>query len=143
MIGSFITGQLWKLMTGAAGVLTLVLAFFLFQANIENRTLTRQIQVTDKRVNDPKNGLLVQLERERINTVTVREGLTRQNNSLRAQAAEDARNLALVSSQLATTQRENRQNLERITKIMALPPQGSLPIDRYDDIDRRLLETLK
>ena len=139
----FLSGQLWKFATAGAALIALGLSLALLNASIENRSLTKQITVAEKRINDPKTGLVVRLAQAETNVVTVRVALTRQNEQLKQHSAQAEARLALLSAQLSDTQRRNRRNLDKINKLMALPPQGPQPIDRYEDIDRRLVESLK
>lgn len=135
--------MLWKVATTGAAVLAAVLGTLLALAYLDNKALSQQIAVTEHRINDPKVGLVAQLAQAETNVVTVRTALTRQNAVLVARGRADAERLARVSDQLFDTQRQNRERLVIIDRLMALPPKGDSLIDRYNDIDRRLLETLQ
>lgn len=136
-------GQLWKFATGGAAIISLCLTIALTMAYLENKVLNHQIELADHRVNDPKVGLVALLAQSETNVATLRTTLTRTTEVLTRQVLADQFRLTQISAQLADTQRENHRKQIVIERIMALPPKGLSLEDRYEDIDRRLLETLK
>ena len=136
-------GQMWKFATGGAAIISLGLTIALTMAYLENKVLSHQIELTDHRVNDPKVGLVALLAQSETNVATLRTTLTTTTEVFTKQAQVDRLRLSYVSAQLVSTQRDNRRKQIVIERIMALPPKGNSIEDRYNDIDRRLLETLK
>ena len=138
MISTWIAAQGWKLATGTAAIASIILGFLLAQTYMENRHLVHQIEVAATKASE----LQANLAQSRTNGATLQVSLDRQNLALKTQKFEAEQRLQEVEAALEATRRENRQQAERLRKILATPPKGATVEDRYNDIDRRLLESL-
>lgn len=139
MIQGWLLSQAWKLATGGAVIASVVLGFFLAQTYIENRQLVRQIEVATQEAMD----LQADLAQSHTNTATLQVNLDRQNLALRTQEAEAEARLRVTEAALEEVRKQNKEQAERLRKILAVPPKGATVEDRYEDIDRRLVESLK
>ena len=136
-------GQMWKFMTGGAAILSLGLSIALVVAHIQNKSLERQIETSRLRIEDPRTGLVALLAQAETNVATLHTTIKTNNETYQRRSQADADRLAKVSLQLEETQRDNRKRQQILDRVMILPPRGSSLEERYEDIDRRLLEMLK
>jgi hypothetical protein len=139
----FLTGGLWKIMTGLAGLLSIALSLALANSYFQNRTLQHQVAVIDARINDPKTGFIMKLAQADTNVATLKVALDQQNLKLQAQSDADAKALSDVEAALDAVQHDNQKKDRVISKFLAIPPKGDTLIDRYQDIDQRLVGGLK
>lgn len=140
---SFFTAQIWKIATGGAAIISIVLGIALTMSYMENRSLISQVAKAERSINDPKTGYVVRLVQCRTNAAALQVALDKQTRALKDRAASDASALQSVTDQLRDTQRRNRERGENTQRVFALPPKGVTLEDHYEDIDKRLLETLK
>lgn len=133
----------WKLATGTAALVAVLLGFALTQSYLENRYLARQIELADKRINDPKTGFQARLAQSHTNAATLATSLNVQSSAMIKSQSEAEIRLAETEAQLALAHRQNKEQLAKILKLLATPPKGVTILDRYSDIDNRLMESLK
>lgn len=65
--------------------------------------------------------------------------LAHQNATLKAQAASDAAKLKVTTTSTAKTLKSQSGTPAKVTKALA-PPRGATLLDRYEDVDKRVLE---
>lgn len=135
----WLAAQGWKLATGGAAIASIILGFLLAQTYFENRQLVRQVEVAAKQA----SVLQANLAQSHTNTATLQVNLDRQNLALRTQELEATTRLRETEQALEAARRESKEQAARLRKILATPPKGASVEDRYEDIDRRLLESLK
>lgn len=140
---SSILGLKWKIGAIAAALALAAAAFFLFQAQMENRHLVTENTRLDARINDRTSGYVVQLAQATTNVKTLEAALNTQNERLREQATTSGQRLAELSATVTRIQRENQKLRTDATSLMATRPQGDTLEQRILDIDRRNLETLE
>ncbi|MEG3175846.1 hypothetical protein U1872_06360 [Sphingomonas sp. RB3P16] len=138
-----VTGWKWKLAAGVGSVALLALAGFLAYAQIQNYQLNSVNAKLDAQINDPTTGLLVSVAQCRTNAATAIGGLTAQNGILDAQAKSDAIKLADTTRRLAIAQAETKKAEAQAAVLLATPPRGATLLARVQDVDARLLESLK
>ncbi len=138
-----VTGIRWKIAAGAGVAILVIASFFLFQAQMENRHLTKLNAQLDARINNPTTGLNAQLAQARTNSLQLESALATQNQRLREQATESNARLTALTARLTEIQRQNRQLAADRARIMATPPRGTTLDERVRDIDTRVLETLR
>lgn len=86
------------------------------------------------------------VKHERANTAEARlaldmcsTALTKQNAVLKAQAASDAAKLKTSTTDAAKTLKSQSATPAKVRKALA-PPKGPTLLDRYEDVDKRVLE---
>lgn len=139
----FLSKFAWQIGGVAAGVLLLVASGFLIAAQVENSRVTELNRALDDKITNPTTGYVVKLAQAQTNVITVKTALERQVSDLKASAERDRLRLAATEARLQAAQRESAQARRDAAKILATPPQGDTPVERYDDVDARLLEQLK
>ena len=138
-----VTGWKWKAVGIGAGVVLAIAAFFLFQAQMENRSLTKLNNQLDARINNPATGYVAQLAQANTNVATLKTAVERQNVTIRTNAATADRKLAALNVALAGAERRNVGLRADAARILATPPKGNTLEQRVLDIDKRVLETLE
>lgn len=138
-----VTGWKWKLGAVAAMVSLVAVSGFLVYAQIENSHLVKVNADLDRRINDPKSGLLVAVAQCRTNTENAVGAIERQNAALVAKSKADAATLAEATRRLAIAQTESRKARLIADRLLSRKPQGSTLDAQVRDVDARLLETLK
>lgn len=136
----FITGHLWKIATGAAGVLALVLTALLMSSYFENRDLTHQRSVLSASINDPKVGYIAQLAQSRTNVEQLKKEVEVQNVAYDKLSAESAARLADAQRRLAVAQAETKVLEKKLAGFLATGPQGATLDARVRDIDERAMK---
>lgn len=139
---SFFTANLWKLATGAAAIVGLVLVSLLMASYFENRDLNTAKAELSRRIDDPKTGYVVQLAQARTNEETLKLVVKRQNAAYETLSAASKAQLAQTERKLELAQAETRRAEVRLENFMRTKPQGDTLEDRIRDIDARALEEL-
>lgn len=144
MIGFFTKlltgGSLWKIMTGLAGVTTLVMGGFLIHSYFDNRSLTNQRNALSKEINDPKTGYVAQLFQARTNVSTLRVAIDEQNKAYHTLSEASKKALADSERRLAEAQKRTKLAEQRVSRFMATGPKGDSLEDRIRDIDDRAMK---
>ena len=143
MIQAWLLKQAWKLATGGAAILSVLLGLALTASYLENRQLVRQIELAEKRINDPKTGYAARLAQSHTNEAQLQFNLDRQNQVLRSQESEAKVRLGATQQALNEAQKRSKDQAVLVRQLLAIPPKGDTLEDRYRDIDNRLLESLK
>lgn len=138
-----VTGWKWKAAGIGAVVILAVASFFLFQAQMQNRSLTKLNTQLDARINNPATGYVAQLAQANTNVATLKTAVERQNVTIRTNAATADRKLAALNVALAGAERRNVGLRADAARILATPPKGNTLEQRVLDIDKRVLETLE
>jgi hypothetical protein len=138
-----VTGWKWKAAGIGAVVILAVASFFLLQAQMENRSLTKLNNQLDARINNPATGYVVQLAQANTNVATLKTAVERQNVTIRTNAATADRQMAALNVALAGAERRNVGLRADAARILATPPKGNTLEQRVLDIDKRVLETLE
>lgn len=139
---SILDGQLWKVATAAAGVVSLVLIALLLAANVENRNLMKQRTELSKQINDPETGFVARLTQARTNEAQLRVAIERQRQTFQAAAEQNNARLVETERQLAAAQVQTRQMETRLRSFLSTAPQGSTAEEQISDIDSRGLEEM-
>jgi len=132
-----------KLAVGGAAIALLIASFFLLQAQMENRSLTKLNNQLDARINNPATGYVVQLAQANTNVATLKTAVERQNVTIRTNAATADRQMAALNVALASAERRNVGLRADAARILNTPPKGNTLEQRVLDIDKRVLETLE
>ena len=138
-----VTGWKWKAAGIGAVVILAVASFFLLQAQMENRSLTKLNNQLDARINNPATGYVVQLAQANTNVATLKTAVERQNVTIRTNAATADRQMVALNVALAGAERRNVGLRADAARILATPPKGNTLEQRVLDIDKRVLETLE
>lgn len=136
----FLSGQLWKIATGGAAVVALILSALLMWSYFENRDITKQRDVLSAQINDPTNGYIAQLAQSRTNVETLKVEVERQNAAYDKLSAESTARLANARAALAKAQAETRALERKVAGFLATKPQGATLEDRVRDIDDRAMK---
>ncbi len=136
----FITAPLWKILTGGAAVLAVVLAGLLFSSYLTNRDLSAQRTVLSQRINDPKTGYIAQLAQSRTNVEQLKASIAQQNIAYDKLSKDSADRLAATKLALAQAQRETAVMQRKLDGFLSTKPQGVTLEDRVRDIDHRALQ---
>jgi septal ring factor EnvC (AmiA/AmiB activator) len=135
----FAGGQLWKIATGAAGILSVVLAGFLLSAQIENRLLNQANAALDQRL-EQKTADLAQ---SRSNVATLQATIDSQNAKIELLRKDNEAKLTEATRQLVAVQTQNRSLSARLDSFLKVKPRGSTLEQRILDVDARYMELLK
>jgi len=76
------------------------------------------------------------------NTATLQAALSRQDEAVRALAAEGASRVAAAEKALQRAKSETARAEAASARILARPPVGADVCERVNDVDRKLLESL-
>lgn len=139
---SWLTGQAWKIATGGAVVITLLLSALLMASYFQNRDLSSARAELARRIDDPKTGYVVQLAQARTNEATLKAVVTRQNAAYATLSATSRAQLAQSERALALAQARTREMEVRLRSFLATKPRGSTLEERVRDIDDRALAEL-
>lgn len=137
---SFLTGQLWKIATGAAGVVALVLTVMLATSYMQNRDLTKQRGVLSAQINDPVSGYVAQLAQARTNVATLTVEVERQSAAYDKLSAESQARLAASQAALTAAQAKTKVMERKLAGFLATGPKGATLEDRVRDIDERAMK---
>lgn len=136
----------WKIGTGIAAIMAVILGFLLFSSYNDNKALLTQKQELVSRIEDPKTGYVARLTQANANVVTLRAAIedTNQKMRLREAEAENSRvKLSQLNKKLAEAQAETRAMEVRLKQFLATKPQGGTLDARVRDIDSRVLKELR
>lgn len=136
----FFTGKLWKIATGAAAVVALLLGILLTTSYMQNRDLTRQRDGLSVAINDPATGYIAQLAQARTNVETLKVAVEQQNAAYDKLSVESQAALRLAQARLAAAQAETRALERKVASFLATKPQGATLEDRVRDIDDRAMK---
>jgi len=135
-------GQLWKIATGAAGLISLILAGFLVSSYLENRSLTKQKNDLVTQINDPDTGYVAQLAQAHTNVKQVQTAMAEEQASFKAQQSAANAKLAETEATLQRVQAQNKEVNQRLQKFLTTTPQGATHDERMSDIDQSALKDL-
>lgn len=134
--------MLWKIATGGAAILALVLGFFLLTTTLENRSLTKQRDKLSLSITDPNTGYIARLTQSRTNVVTLEGAIKTQNEAYEKQSKAAQAELARLKKELSAAQAETRASERRLSQFLATKPKGNTLAERVTDIDNRVLKDL-
>lgn len=132
-----------KLLAGGLGLALVVSVGFNVSSALKLRDRNTTISTLDKQINDPKTGYVARLATCRSNNQLLQGGISDQNASLALGAAKSATALAKASQQVAKAQIETGKAQAKAADILSTAPQGANDCERFEDIDRRVMESLK
>lgn len=139
-ITSLFTGHLWKIATGGAVILSLVLMSLLLSATFTNKDLTKQRNEMAQSINDPKTGYVALLSQARTNVATLRTQLEVQNVAIDKMSKESAAKLAESRRQLVLAQTKTAAMERQLGRFLATKPVGDTLEARIRDIDARAMK---
>jgi len=134
---AILTGNLWKLATGGAAIVGLVLSALLMTSYFENRDLMCQRTALQTSINDPQTGYVARLAQANTNVATLKHEIEIQNTAYDKLSAESKALLASKQAELAKAQAATRAMQLRLNGFLATKPQGATLEDRVRDIDAR------
>lgn len=137
---SFLTGQLWKIATGGAVVVAILLSGLLVASSFENKDLMKQRNTLAAQINDPKTGFIAQLSQLRTNQAVLTQAIETQNVAYDKLSKESAARLAATRAALLVAQRETNTAERKLAGFLATKPQGVTLEARVRDIDERALK---
>lgn len=137
---SLLTGQIWKIATGGAAVVALLLSALLLSSYFQNRDLSRQRAALAASINNPQTGYIAQLAQARTNVETLKVEVQRQNVAYDKLSAESQAALAAAQARMAKAQVETRAMERKLAGFLATAPQGATLEDRVRDIDERAMK---
>lgn len=137
---SFLSGNLWKIATGGAAILAVILSSFLLSKTLENRDLTSQRNKLSQQINDPKTGYVAQLAQARTNEEQLKTAVARQNVAYAELSRTSAARIADSERRLAIAQSATRTLERKLNGFLATGPKGTTLEDRVRDIDDRALK---
>jgi hypothetical protein len=130
----------WKLATGGAAIIALLLTVLLFSSYKVNQDLTQQRAVLQKSINDPETGFIVQLAQARTNVETLKVEVERQSQAYDKLSKDSEIALAAARAKLAVAQQETKAIERKVAGFLATKPQGATLEDRIRDIDDRAMK---
>ncbi|MGN6819308.1 MAG: hypothetical protein ACTHJR_11630 [Sphingomonas sp.] len=136
---SFLSGQLWKIATGAAGVIALVLGFMLISTTIENHQLSNRNKDLMTQIEDPNTGYVAKLAQAHTNVATLQNQLKESLASYQKLEKESNAKLADTEIKLKAAQDQTEQMKGQLRRFLATKPQGSTLEAQINDIDRRAM----
>jgi DNA anti-recombination protein RmuC len=136
----FLSGHIWKIATGGAAALALLLCALLMSSYFENRDLSKQRNTLAAQINDPQTGYIAQLAQARTNVETLKVEVDKQNKALDKMSAESNARLAAARTALAKAQAETKALEKRLAGFLATKPQGATLEARVRDIDARAMK---
>lgn len=140
---NWLASKAFKIIGVASTIGVIVTGFMLVTTKIELHIVRSDRNALYKRINDPVNGLVVQLAQSETNTATLKLAAERTIAVLREKAASDALTLADTQSKLAAAQQTSVRAREQSAIILSSKPKGDTLDAQIRDVDARLLETLK
>lgn len=107
------------------------------------RTVTIERDLFDKQINDPVGGYVVRLTTCKANTRVLTGGIDKQNAATATSAAKAVAAKARAEAAVATAQVQSGKARREAADVLGTEPKGATACERVDDIDRRLMESLK
>jgi len=142
ILPSVITSNLWKVATGGAALIGIVLSALLLASYFENRSLMVQTTKLQTSINDPMTGYVARLAQATTNVATLKHEIEVQNKAYDQLSAESKALLAAKQVELAKAQEQTRLMTVRLNGFLATKPQGATLEDRVRDIDNRGMEEM-
>jgi hypothetical protein len=137
---SFLTGRLWKVATGAAAVIALVLTVMLATTIMQSKDLAKQRDMLASRISDPVNGYVAQLAQARTNVETLTVEVERQNAAYDKLSVESQSRLAAAQARLTEAQAATKTMERKLAGFLATGPKGTTLEARVRDIDERAMK---
>jgi hypothetical protein len=136
---SFLTGQLWKIATGGAAAVALLLSSLLISTYFTNRDLTRQRDALARQIDDPKTGYVAQLAQSHTNVAQLRTSLEAQTQALDRLSKESKRSKESAQRALDIALAEKHTMEKKLAGFLSTKPQGATLEARIRDIDERAM----
>lgn len=137
---SLLSGQIWKIATGGAAVLAIILSSLLLSSYFENRDLMDQRNALSQQINDPQTGYVAQLAQSRTNVAQLKNQIEKQNEAYTQLSETSAARLAEAERRLAAAQRASAVMQKQLDGFLATAPKGTTLEDRIRDIDERAMK---
>lgn len=132
----------WKLATGGAALLAVVLSAFLMSSYFENRDLMAQRNELTRQINDPKTGFVARMAQAQTNIETLKAAVESQNDAYQRLSNESTARVNGLRAEVLAAQKRERIVTEKLQQFLATKPQGATLEERIADIDRRALSEL-
>ena len=139
---NWLRAQAWKVGAVGAGGAALLLGGCLIATSIELHQVEKRRDALHDEIHNEATGYVVRLATLRGNVAALDQGLSRQSESIYRLGAESATKLAAAEQAIAAAEGRLTKAQTSATKLLA-PAKGADDCERFRDIDRRLLETLK
>ena len=130
----------WKLATGAAGVLSVVLSGMLIVASLENRQIAKHRDELITAIQDPHTGYAARLAQSNTNIATLTEAIKTQNSELDKLSSKSMAMRLHSEQQLALLATENSKLQKSLAKFLDTVPSGNTVCEKLEDVDRRAVE---
>lgn len=132
-----------QLIVGGLGIALVSSIGFNVSQTLDKRDLKTQVSTLDKQINDPETGFAIRLANCRQNVSNLRTGINEQNASIAANAARGATAVAEAAQAVAEAQNKTAKAQRQAADILSRPPSGSTVCEQVEDIDRRIMGSLK
>ena len=130
----------WKIGAVGAGVLNLVIGFFLISAHIENQAIADQRDQLQSSINDPVTGYVARLTTAQNNVAVLTRTVQRQNQALMTNAEIARARLEETRAKLNAAQRESQRLKRQIDAFVAQEIEGDTLEERVRDVDERAMK---
>lgn len=134
---------LWKIGAIVAIIISLAIGAFAVKTQIESNQVAKQRDQLQRSISDPVTGYIARLTTAQNNVVVLEKAVERQNTELRRQSAESKAQLDRLRIELRVAQAQTRVYQGRVKELMAKPIKGNTPAERYDDVDKMIMEDLR
>lgn len=130
----------WKIGAVGAGVLNLVIGFFLISAHIENQSIAKQRDQLQASINDPVTGYVARLTTAQNNVATLTRTVQLQNQAIRSNAEIARARLEETRAKLLATQRESQRLQRQVDIFLSQKIEGETLEERIRDVDQRAMK---
>jgi len=140
MLPPFLSANLWKIATGCAAALSIILSALLLSAHFESQTLEHQRDQLTAQIADPQTGYVAKLAQARTNTEQLKAALDQQTEAYHKLSVESENRLADARRKLILAQAQTSKMEKRLQNFLSTTPQGTTLESRIRDIDARALK---
>jgi hypothetical protein len=142
-IPSLPTGlNMWKIGAIIAAIITLIIGGLAVKTQIENRQLDKQRVELQKSINDPVTGYVARLTTAQNSVITLKAAVQKQNTEFIRQSNAAKAELARLKRELSVAQAQTKVYQRRVNELLNKPIEGRTPQERYDSVDKLILEDL-
>lgn len=142
-IPSFLTGQLWKAGTFAAGAAALALAVALGVTTLQKNAAVKRADGLYAQIHAPVTGYAARLKLCAGNVGRLDAARISQNNAVERLRAASAERIVAAERGLVEAQERAAAARYQARRLAAAPIAGTTVCDRMGDVDRQVLEMLR
>jgi hypothetical protein len=133
---------MWKIGAIIAAIVTLIIGGLAVKTQIENRQLDKQRVELQKSINDPVTGYVARLTTAQNSVITLKAAVQKQNTEFTRQSNAAKVELARLKRELSVAQAQTKVYQRRVNELLNKPIEGRTPQERYDSVDKLILEDL-